>query len=71
MWRREKTRLKIGIRIRGISGLRRNLGNPAFTQKIPATVLGRTQKRLVEWQEKLAHTKKLRWTRLKRFLIVE
>ncbi|TAK91666.1 MAG: hypothetical protein EPO07_19635, partial [Verrucomicrobia bacterium] len=33
------------------------LANPAFTQKVPATVLQEHQQRLVDWQNKLAHVK--------------
>jgi valyl-tRNA synthetase len=33
------------------------LANPAFTQKVPASVLQEHQQRLVDWQTKLAHVK--------------
>jgi valyl-tRNA synthetase len=33
------------------------LGNPAFTQKVPATVLEEHKQRLAEWQDKLSHAK--------------
>jgi valyl-tRNA synthetase len=39
-----------------ISKVEQKLNNPAFTQKVPATVLEEHKQRLVEWQEKLAHT---------------
>ena len=34
------------------------LANPAFTSKVPPQVLEEHQKRLVDWQEKLAHVRK-------------
>jgi valyl-tRNA synthetase len=40
-----------------ISKVEQKLNNPAFTQKVPATVLEEHKQRLVEWQDKLAHTK--------------
>jgi valyl-tRNA synthetase len=40
-----------------ISKVEQKLGNPAFTQKVPATVLEEHKQRLVEWQDKLTHTK--------------
>ena len=33
------------------------LANPAFTQKVPASVLAEHQKRLADWQAKFDHTK--------------
>ncbi|MGA2028617.1 MAG: valine--tRNA ligase [Verrucomicrobiota bacterium] len=40
-----------------ISKVEQKLNNPAFAQKVPPAVLEEHKKRLVEWQEKLAHTK--------------
>jgi valyl-tRNA synthetase len=40
-----------------IAKVEQKLGNPAFTQKVPVTVLEEHKKRLVEWLDKLAHTK--------------
>jgi valyl-tRNA synthetase len=40
-----------------IAKVQQKLGNPAFAQKVPATVLEEHKRRLVEWQEKLVHTK--------------
>ena len=40
-----------------ISKVEQKLNNPAFAQKVPATVLEEHKQRLVEWQDKLAHTK--------------
>ena len=55
----EKTRLKKELeKIESeISKVEQKLGNPAFTQKVPAAVLEEHKKRLVEWQDKLTHTK--------------
>jgi valyl-tRNA synthetase len=55
----EKARLKKELeKIESeISKVEQKLNNPAFTQKVPATVLEEHKKRLVEWQNKLAHTK--------------
>jgi valyl-tRNA synthetase len=41
-----------------IEKVRSKLANPAFTQKAPPTVLEEHQKRLLDWQAKLAHTQK-------------
>jgi valyl-tRNA synthetase len=41
-----------------IAKVQQKLANPAFTQKVPAEVLADHQKRLVDWQEKLAHVQK-------------
>jgi valyl-tRNA synthetase len=40
-----------------ISKVEQKLANPAFTQKVPATVLQEHQQRLTDWQGKLAHVK--------------
>jgi valyl-tRNA synthetase len=40
-----------------ISKVEQKLANPAFTQKVPATVLREHQQRLTDWQGKLAHVK--------------
>jgi valyl-tRNA synthetase len=41
-----------------IAKVEQKLSNPAFTQKVPREVLAEHQKRLVDWQEKLAHVRK-------------
>ena len=41
-----------------IAKVEQKLSNPAFTQKVPPTVLQEQQKRLADWQEKLAHVRK-------------
>ncbi|MST94320.1 MAG: valine--tRNA ligase [Pedosphaera sp.] len=38
-----------------IAKVEQKLANPAFTQKVPASVLLEHQKRLADWQEKLRH----------------
>src|SRR5678815_440140 len=38
-----------------IAKVEEKLANPAFTQKVPASVLEEHQKRLMDWQAKLAH----------------
>ena len=38
-----------------IAKVEQKLANPAFTQKVPATVLQEHHQRLVDWQAKLAH----------------
>ena len=55
----EKSRLKKEMeKIESeISKVEQKLNNPAFAQKVPAQVLEEHKKRLVEWQDKLAHTK--------------
>jgi valyl-tRNA synthetase len=40
-----------------ISKVEQKLGNPNFTQKVPATVLEEHKQRLVEWQAKREHAK--------------
>jgi valyl-tRNA synthetase len=40
-----------------ITKVEQKLANPAFTQKVPATVLQEHQQRLTDWQGKLAHVK--------------
>ena len=40
-----------------IGKVEQKLANPAFTQKVPASVLQEHQQRLTEWQGKLAHVK--------------
>jgi valyl-tRNA synthetase len=40
-----------------IAKVEQKLANPAFTQKVPASVLEEHQKRLVDWQSKRDHTK--------------
>ena len=40
-----------------ITKVEQKLANPAFTQKVPATVLQEHQQRLTDWQGKLAHMK--------------
>ncbi|MEI9963112.1 MAG: class I tRNA ligase family protein [Limisphaerales bacterium] len=40
-----------------IAKVEQKLANPSFTQKVPANVLEEHKQRLVEWQNKLAHTK--------------
>ncbi|HZF00947.1 MAG TPA: class I tRNA ligase family protein [Methylomirabilota bacterium] len=40
-----------------ISKVEQKLANPNFAQKVPANVLEEHKQRLVEWQNKLAHTK--------------
>ena len=40
-----------------IGKVEQKLANPAFTQKVPATVLQEHQQRLTEWQGKLTHVK--------------
>ncbi|MBC8097733.1 MAG: class I tRNA ligase family protein, partial [Akkermansiaceae bacterium] len=40
-----------------ITKVEQKLANPAFAQKVPATVLQEHQQRLVEWQGKLDHVK--------------
>ncbi|HUZ07469.1 MAG TPA: class I tRNA ligase family protein, partial [Candidatus Paceibacterota bacterium] len=40
-----------------IAKVEQKLGNPAFTQKVPATVLEEHQHRLAEWRNKLSHAK--------------
>jgi len=41
-----------------IAKAEQKLNNPAFVQKVPPQVLEEHQKRLVDWQEKLAHVRK-------------
>jgi len=41
-----------------IAKVEQKLNNPAFSQKVPPQVLEEHQKRLVDWQEKLAHVRK-------------
>jgi valyl-tRNA synthetase len=41
-----------------IAKVQQKLINPAFTQKVPPEVLSEHQKRLTDWQEKLAHVQK-------------
>jgi valyl-tRNA synthetase len=41
-----------------ITKVHQKLSNPAFTQKVPPEVLTEHQKRLIDWQEKLAHVQK-------------
>jgi valyl-tRNA synthetase len=41
-----------------IAKVQQKLINPAFTQKVPPEVLSEHQKRLTDWQEKLAHVHK-------------
>ncbi|HSY74158.1 MAG TPA: hypothetical protein VK810_01700, partial [Dongiaceae bacterium] len=55
----EKTRLTKELeKIEGeIARVEQKLGNPAFAQKVPATVLDEHKQRLVEWQNKLSHAK--------------
>jgi valyl-tRNA synthetase len=55
----EKARLKKELeKIESeISKVGQKLNNPAFAQKVPATVLEEHKQRLVEWQNKLAHAK--------------
>jgi valyl-tRNA synthetase len=55
----EKTRLKKELeKIESeISKVEQKLNNPAFAQKVPATVLEEHKQRLVEWQNKLSHAK--------------
>jgi len=55
----EKARLKKDLeKIESeISKVEQKLGNPAFTQKVPATVLEEHKQRLTEWQNKLSHAK--------------
>ena len=38
-----------------IAKVQQKLNNPAFTQKVPPTVLAEHQKRLAEWQAKKEH----------------
>jgi valyl-tRNA synthetase len=40
-----------------ITKVEQKLANPAFTQKVPASVLQEHQQRLTDWQGKLAHVK--------------
>ena len=40
---------------KAIPWVEQKLANPAFTQKVPVTVLAEHQKRLAEWQAKKAH----------------
>jgi len=55
----EKARLKKEIEKHEseISKVEQKLGNPAFTQKVPATVLEEHKQRLTGWQNKLSHAK--------------
>jgi len=41
-----------------IAKVQQKLANPAFAQKVPPHVLEEHQKRLLDWQEKLAHVRK-------------
>ena len=41
-----------------IAKVAQKLSNSAFTQKVPPAVLEEHQKRLTDWQEKLAHVRK-------------
>ena len=41
-----------------IAKVEQKLNNPAFAQKVPPEVLAEHQKRLTDWQEKLAHVQK-------------
>jgi len=56
----EKSRLgkEIEKYLAEISKVEQKLGNSAFTQKAPPQVLEEHQKRLADWQEKLAHVRK-------------
>ena len=58
----EKARLdKEAEKIRAeIGKVEAKLGNPNFTGKVPAAVLDEHRQRLAAWQEKLAHTEKMR-----------
>jgi valyl-tRNA synthetase len=53
----EKARLKKELeKIEGeIAKVQQKLGNPAFTQKVPAEVLSEHQKRLADWEAKKQH----------------
>jgi valyl-tRNA synthetase len=55
----EKTRLKKELeKIEAeIAKVEQKLANPNFTQKVPANVLEEHQRRLADWQDKLAHVK--------------
>src|SRR5439155_3430159 len=56
----EKTRLTKEIEKyqAEIAKVEQKLANPAFVQKVPPEVLSEHQKRLADWQEKLAHVRK-------------